>query len=565
MKKTKYLTILSALGLVSSMSTPVFAAVSSSGSQTDPNNQSLVQLINSINAQNAALQKEVKLLNKKVNVLEAEANQQNKTVVKTKVIVVHETHVVEAPPSPVVAGPPGPFPPVSPVAVMPGQVNVAPSVGTSVQPGGAKPYVPSENPHLPQPFFTGEPVYTAAYVGDHTAFDPTALVIYYPTYNEDLHLLQQRQTLFSQYAQDGLPPPANPFLQVSGKLEGQVNYTHPFSGSDTSDISLATAELDFIPVINEWTSGFIAFAYDNSLVPNTPLTSNSRIFLDQGFMTFGNLNRMPFYMSIGQMYPPFGEYLSNMITDPLTEDLGQIKARVVLVGFQHPGNDGLYAQVFGYNGDQNFDGDNTINEGGANIGFSQTTDSWNYDVGMSYDGNLADSIFMQDNTAPTSFSNGAPAFGGFGEINGTDELSHRVPALDFHGSFGVGNWGLFAEYLRATTEFAPEDMTFDGHGAQPSAFNAELSYSFPTGGRPSAISVGYGFSRQALGIDIPAERFIATYNISLWKDTVQALEFRHDINYQTSDSATGNGFAVNTQGGLGKIENSITFQAGVYF
>jgi hypothetical protein len=282
-------------------------------------------------------------------------------------------------------------------------------------------------------------------------------------------------------------------------------------------------------------------------------------------MTFGNLNATPFYLSIGQMYPPFGEYLSNMITNPLTEDLGQIKARVLLAGFQYPGNQGLYAQVFGFNGDENFEGNNTINNGGANLGFSQTTDNGNYDLGMSYVGDLADSIFMQNNTASTTFNNGTPSFGGFGEINGTDTLEHRVPAIDFHGSFGVGNWSLFVEYLRATTGFATQDMTFDGHGAQPSAFNTELSYSFPTADRASALSVGYGFSRQALGIDIPAERLIVTYNISIWKDTIEALEFRHDINYQTSDSATGNGFAVNTQGELGKTENSITFQAGVYF
>ena len=63
--------------------------------------------------------------------------------------------------------------------------------GTSVQANGARPPVTLPG-QLPQPLFTGLPVYTCAYVGDHTAFDPSALVIYYPTYNEDLHLLQQK-------------------------------------------------------------------------------------------------------------------------------------------------------------------------------------------------------------------------------------------------------------------------------------------------------------------------------------------------------------------------------------
>lgn len=553
MKNTKHIAILTAC-MVSLLALPAYA-----DQTTNANSQDVDQLIKKINGQTASLQAEVKELKSEVAVLKQQQARQHTSQQMEQEEHMHLLAESEAYARHLQATEVG-------LSTNPARN----STGTSVQPNGARPVENVMPEALPQSFFSGLPVYTSAYVGDHTAFDPSALVIYYPTYNEDLHLLQQRQTLYNQFDAAGVPPPANPFLQISGKLEGQAIYTKPSFASHTSDISLATSELDFIPVINDWASGFAAIAYDNSLAPNTPLTSNSRIFLDQGFLTIGNLNAAPVYGTLGQMYVPFGAYLSNMITDPLTEDLGQIKARALLLGYQEHGNQGLYAQAFTYNGEANLSANNnTVNSGGANLGYMYNGANWNFDLGASGDANIADSIFMQDTLAPSSLVNGNPAFSGFGEVNDDDVIHKRVPAYDLHGSVGVGNWGLVAEYLHSTTDFDTQDLTFDGHGAEPSALNVELSYNFPTYGRPSAITVGYGQSKQALALLIPEQRFIAVYNISIWKDTVEAIEFRHDINYKAQDTATGNGLPINfEQGGgnsLGGSVNAVTFQTGIYF
>ncbi len=539
--------------MVSLLSLPAYA------DQTTANPQDVDQLIKKINGQTASLQAEVKELKAEVSVLKQQQIQEQYRQQAEQKEHIHLLAQSEAYARNLQAS-----------TVNQYNNPARNSTGTSVQPNGARlnSNVPMGN--IPQTFFTGLPVYTAAYIGDHTAFDPSALVIYYPTYNEDLHLLQQRQTLYNQFDQAGVPPPSNPFLQISGKLEGQAIYTKPSFAPHTSDISLATSELDFIPVINQWASGFAALAYDNSLAPNTPLTSNSRIFLDQGFLTIGNLNAAPIYATLGQMYVPFGAYLSNMITDPLTEDLGQIKSRAFLLGYQEPGNQGLYAEAFAYNGDANLSAINdTINSGGGNFGYMYNGANWNFDLGASGVANIADSIFMQANGGPTTLQNGGPAFTGFGDINGTEFLQKRVPAYDLHGSLGVGDWGLVAEFLHTTTDFAVQNLSFDGHGAEPSALNVELSYNFPTFDRPSAITVGYGQSKQALALLIPEQRFIAVYNISIWKDTVEAIEFRHDINYKYQDTATGNGIPVNTffegKNSLGGSVNAVTFQTGIYF
>lgn len=558
MKRSNHLAILTAIGTLSLLSAPVYAAqanTTSDSSTVSP--EKVEQLIANINSQEASLQSEVKYLKKEVKQLKQEQNVNHPKL--QSVVYVSGTPQQQKPLQGVmyVTGSPQP---------MPVQINIAPSLGTSIQPNGARP-VTGIGGNLPAPFFTGLPVYTAAYIGDHTAFDPSALVIYYPSYNEDLHLLQQKATLFSQYAAAGIPAPTSPFLQVSGKLEAQAIYSKPFTGAKQTNIALATTELDFIPVINDWASGFAAFAYDNSLAPNGALTSNSRIYLDTGFLTIGNLNAAPVYMTIGQMYVPFGAYLSNMITDPLTMDLGQIKDRALLFGYQHPGNEGLYAEGFVFNGDSGTSTNDVVNDGGANIGYAYNSDAWNFDLGGSYINNIADSIFMQDTGAPTTTNTipSMPAFGGYAEGTSNDVIIHMVPAYDVHGSLGIGNFGFVAEYVTASRPFNTMDLTFDGHGAEPKAFNFEGNYSFPTFGKPSAITIGYGNSRQALAINIPETRYIAAYTISFWRNTVEELEFRHDINYASGDTATGNGQPVNTQGGLGGNSNTVTAQIGIYF
>ena len=72
--------------------------------------------------------------------------------------------------------------------------------------------------------------------------------------------------------------------------------------------------------------------YENIPGTSPRRISNSRVFLDRGFIIIGNFNRSPIYGSLGQMYVPFGRYGSNMISLPLTYFIGKTKARAISVG-----------------------------------------------------------------------------------------------------------------------------------------------------------------------------------------------------------------------------------------
>ena len=89
--------------------------------------------------------------------------------------------------------------------------------------------------------------------------------------------------------------------------------------------------------------------------------------------------------------------------------------------------------------------------------------------------------------------------------------------------------------------------------------------------RPSSVGVGYQWSHDALALNLPLQRFIGVFNISIWKDTVESIEYRHDIDYAASQYANGANsslapFAQNLPTvGSGKGSDTLSAQIGVYF
>ena len=413
-------------------------------------------------------------------------------------------------------------------------------------------------PFIPLPnYLSGSPVTITSYLGSHTSFSPFDLVVTYTDYMENLNLLQLRQTIFNNYRESGIAPPAGPILMLSGKVEGQAIYQGNYISGHSSKIDLSAAELDLIPIINPWAGGFVSFKYDNSQAPSVPLTNNSRVHLDQGFLTLGNLNRSPVYLTLGQFYVPFGNYSSLMISSPFTQQIFQTRARAVELAYQHPCNKGPYGQIYMFNGDTNTSNSNNVNNVGANIGFGYSKDDvWNIDTSVGAIANVGDALGMRQ----TNLSAG---FLGF-SVHGSENLARQVPGVAMHLNFGIGQFGMKTEYITATSDFAPQDLMYNGQGAQPAALNVEGFYNFRVMDKPSAVAISYGQSWQALAIGAPQYRYEASFLTSIWKDTLQQIEFRHDINYAQPDSASGAGVATPASA-IGGASNTVTLLLGIYF
>ena len=368
-------------------------------------------------------------------------------------------------------------------------------------------------------------------------------------------MLEQRQKLENFLLDHGQPIPEHPLVDISGKVEGNAYSLWPYAGDQTGDIDLASAQLDVAAQINSWATAFMSLKYD----PSAPFflvqrSANSRVFLENGFLTIGSFNHSPFYFTMGQVFVPFGRYSSHMLSAPLPFFIGRTKARVAMLGYRQ-GADGFYGSIYGFRGDS-FGPSHT--QGGANLGYRYVNDRVNLYVASGLIANIADAGGMQ--------AAAAAGFIGFGATPATQMLEHRVPGFDIHGGLSVGKFDFIAEFLTATRAFSIADMTFNGDGARPKAFNLEGAYHFGLFGHPSSIAVGYGHSSEALALGLPRHRFIVAVNTSFWRDTIETLEFRHDENYAVGSTASGAAIPVLiAPGTLGESMDIITGQVSVYF
>ncbi len=133
---------------------------------------------------------------------------------------------------------------------------------------------------------------------------------------------------------------------------------------------------------------------------------------------------------------------------------------------------------------------------------------------------------------------------------------------------GYDRYNLTLEWVGAVQSFRPQDLSFNGQGARPQAAQAELGMTFMAFNRPASIGVGYQWTKEALALNLPKQRYIGVFNISIWKDTVESIEYRHDIDYgltQFANGAAPPGFVNLPTLGTGKSADTVSAQIGVYF
>lgn len=415
------------------------------------------------------------------------------------------------------------------------------------------------------------------YINVPIQFSGNQLIVNDPKINTDVALLKLRKAALEGMAARGIhtgEETHRSHLILSGILEGQAQYIkygqqggNLGSGNNgsSSNIDLSAAELDgFLLTPSPWVSGYFSFSYDNGSDPveTNSRVLNSRLFLNNAFIILGDFTRSPFYGTLGQMYVPFGTYSSVFISSPLTKTLGRTKARAILAGYQGQAPNSFYTAIYAFKGDSHASATSRINNGGVNVGlrFDSPCPDVNGDFGIGWIANIADSVGMQN-------TGNQPYFNGFaGPLPyGNEKIVHRVPALNVRTIISVGDYiDLIAEYIGVTTSFNPNDLSFNATGAKPWAVNGEAAYTFRIFDKPSSIGVGYSQAREALALGLPERRMGLVFNTSIWHNTIQSLEFRHDLNYASSVTATGSN-VVPVSTGLGTYDNVITLQFDLFF
>lgn len=432
-------------------------------------------------------------------------------------------------------------------------------------------------------------VSSGPYLGVPLEFAGSNLIINDPSVNEDVSLMHMRKNINDRLKVLGIDPEEmhHSHLLLSGIVEGQGIYRYMGATPSQSDIDVTNATIDaYILGPSSWTSALLELTYDNSvgtqegsLFYNTR-TANSRVLVNKAFITIGDLSKSPIYGTIGQMFVPFGVYSTSMVSNPLTKLMARTQERAVELGYHPAGENAPYASLYAFKGDSHGSSLSRINNGGVNLGYrlSQASGKYTEDLGGGVLGNIADSQGMQIT------GDQAPQFGGFGANSvctvvpsannptgigtcGNEKIVHRVPAYDLHGKIGIGDaWDLLGEYITASTQFNPTDLTMNSHGAKPEALHTEIAYTFQSFKYPTSLAGGYDMTKDALAIGLPAKRMSLVVNTSFWRNTLESLEFRHDTNYSRTSYATGSN--VTGPGAIivgGPSDNVVTAQMDIYF
>jgi len=239
---------------------------------------------------------------------------------------------------------------------------------------------------------------------------------------------------------------AKPTLELSGAIEIEGGYERLDGGGETnssSDLALATAQLNFEAELSELLSGTLVLLYEDE--------EDSVIKVDEGFIRY---SRDGWFAQCGRQYVPFGAFPSHFISDPLTLELGETQETAALVGY---GDNLFTASVFTFNGDsEGYNDSGHVNDWGAAV---STTPFYGMEAGASFLSDLSDADSELD----------------LGE-NGNYE--NRVAGWSVYATLEAGAFAVSAEALGAVENFSDTDYDGDndGKGDRPLAWNAELAW-----------------------------------------------------------------------------------------
>ncbi|MGM0516425.1 MAG: LbtU family siderophore porin [Pseudomonadota bacterium] len=320
-----------------------------------------------------------------------------------------------------------------------------------------------------------------------------------------LSLALTAQTAIAQDQESTLDYPR---ISFGGTVEVEALHTSPYSGSDESDVVLATGALGLTAAINEWVSAEISTLYEEN---DTPLE------IDTASVMFGNPEGL-WSLHAGQFYVPFGVYETAMVSDPLTLELGETRETAIAAGV-HQG--GLHADIYAFNGD--LESENRIDSFGATAGYAGKVGVADLALSAGYINSLGESDGLEETVNAANAGNDAS------EVN----------AWTASAVVGIGDLMLVGEYLAAGDAFDAAEIAYKGSGARPGAWNVEASYVFDLMGKPASAGIGYQGTEQAVALGLPESRAIAALSVEIFPRTALSLEYAHDEDYGIADGGSG--------------------------
>ena len=323
-------------------------------------------------------------------------------------------------------------------------------------------------------------------------------------------------------------------ISIGGTVEVETNFTgidnkHK-SGDYSSDITLATAELDVEAKLHKYASANMVFLWEED--------DTEPVDIDEGYITLGNTDYFPLYLKAGRMYVPFGNFETNFVSDPLTLELGEIQESAYQFGAFYKGLD---FSVYFFNPDVNENNDSNediIKSWGATLSIEfgpASPGKPGSEAHENYNNHIIN-ILPEDTSLQMQFSylNNLADTNDFKDA--FDDNGWTKSVKDYVGGFhaflmaeGFG-FNFIAEYLGATDDFDKTDFGNIGKKFQPKTWNFELGYTFTYyNDKEMTIAAKYEGSDEAAFID--PELFMETqYGIALSANLFTNEKWGTDVN-----------------------------------
>ena len=300
-------------------------------------------------------------------------------------------------------------------------------------------------------------------------------------------------------------------IAITGGVELETSYASPYTGDDTSDAAVATATVGVAAQIHDWVGAEISLLYEED---DTPLE------VDTASLTVGPPDG-PWKFTGGQIYVPFGTFETNLISDPLTLEIGETRETALLVGFD---KGGFFGSAYGFNGTNKDGGDNHIDGFGANAGYRLERENTELAVSLGYINDVGDSDNLQDV---------------IGSNLGSNNVTDHVAAWTASAMVKHRGFMLIGEYLSALDDFQPGEVPFGTGGARPSAWNIEGGYGVRIAGKDVVFAVAWQGTDEALALELPESRLLAGLSVQVLEHAKLSFEWAHDRDYDTADGGTG--------------------------
>ncbi|MCU7834445.1 MAG: LbtU family siderophore porin [gamma proteobacterium symbiont of Taylorina sp.] len=308
-------------------------------------------------------------------------------------------------------------------------------------------------------------------------------------------------------------------ITMGGVIDVIANHSNSdgWSGNSSSDLILDTFELSIGASAGDWVSGSILFLYEDA--------SDDNFLMDEVYITIANSEVTPFYASVGRLYVPFGNFESNMVSDPVTLTLGETRADVIQIGVET--QDGLYGSAYVFNSDaEQASGqysstkNNRIDSFGLNLGYAMENDDFALDMGAGYINNIASSATLQG------------VVDGNALCAGDGCIKDYVGGISLHAVATFGQFNLIGEYVTALNEFKANEVSIvNSDKLKPSALNIEGAYNFEIAGKETTVALGYQKTQDMYfdteSSDFLEDAWLASISVGIIDNTTLAAEWKH--------------------------------------